>query len=144
MAPVVPLVGTWIETSIVLSTKQHSIVVPLVGTWIETKTHIYLKPPAKVVPLVGTWIETHARSHEIVRILSFPSWERGLKHLYLQYDASLHASFPSWERGLKLISLYARGNAVAVVPLVKTWIEPLKRMYLAPRRSPCGKVIEIA
>ena len=34
------------------------LVVPLVGTWIETSLLIIQDPTDAVVPLVGTWIET--------------------------------------------------------------------------------------
>ena len=34
---VVPLAGTWIETSLNLATSAKYIVVPLAGTWIETR-----------------------------------------------------------------------------------------------------------
>ena len=55
---VVPLVGTWIETTQALSITTPSRVVPLVGTWIETAGQIRTCCPTAVVPLVGTWIET--------------------------------------------------------------------------------------
>ena len=77
---VVPLVGTWIETSdknLGSANTQsfplwerglkrdlrkinfvYRCVVPLVGTWIETLSFEKEHLPAGVVPLVGTWIET--------------------------------------------------------------------------------------
>ena len=100
-------------------------VVPLVGTWIETwqsEDEIYV---FHVVPLVGTWIETEdTEIDEMPEIMSFPSWERGLKRdTRLDSDvcgivvplvgtwietrpnrpqSTALMSFPSWERGLKL------------------------------------------
>ena len=35
--PVVPYIGTWIETSPILMTRHILAVVPYIGTWIETK-----------------------------------------------------------------------------------------------------------
>ena len=36
-----------------------------------------------------------------VKLLSLPSWERGLKSLYGSEADELSKSLPSWERGLK-------------------------------------------
>ena len=99
---VVPLVGTWIETEWTLAlagrplsfpswerglkrhvhrlSEQSGAVVPLVGTWIETRKRICFGVVSPVVPLVGTWIETLLLSVISFIRLSFPSWERGLKH----------------------------------------------------------------
>ena len=77
---VVPLVGTWIEIPDYPSSAEWTAVVPLVGTWIEIG---YSLPPAvwkPVVPLVGTWIEIFLQIQYMIRSLSFPSWERGLKY----------------------------------------------------------------
>ena len=35
------------------------------------------------------------------KLLSLPSWERGLKLLQMLYGAIVVTSLPSWERGLK-------------------------------------------
>ena len=82
---VVPLVGTWIETTKLgkkttglnrsfpswerglkhfpqLPGHTERVVVPLVGTWIETPISSYVRSFSKVVPLVGTWIETNMSS----------------------------------------------------------------------------------
>ena len=55
-------------------------VVPLVGTWIETSCNGHHGPRNGVVPLVGTWIETSPCRQNPCTRRSFPSWERGLKH----------------------------------------------------------------
>ena len=55
---VVPLVGTWIETTWIKHKWTSGRVVPLVGTWIETSVSDIEKLAYAVVPLVGTWIET--------------------------------------------------------------------------------------
>ena len=55
---VVPLAGTWIETSRNLTSCAISAVVPLAGTWIETEWRGIFAGSYKVVPLAGTWIET--------------------------------------------------------------------------------------
>ena len=52
-----PLVGTWIEISIILPAVERKEVVPLVGTWIEIYEECYDALSRIVVPLVGTWIE---------------------------------------------------------------------------------------
>ena len=38
------------------------------------------------------------------KLLSLPSWERGLKQTDPMKDVMLEQSLPSWERGLKLES----------------------------------------
>ena len=59
-------------------------------------------------------------------MLSFPSWERGLKLTIFGFVSAISIpSFPSWERGLKRFwsaILYAERS---VVPLVGTWIETI-------------------
>ena len=76
-------------------------VVPLVGTWIETEKTVPAQTKTFVVPLVGTWIETKPGSFRSVFLMSFPSWERGLKP---RNSCGISSRFP-------------------VVPLVGTWIE---------------------
>ena len=58
-----------------------------------------------------------------VESLSFPSWERGLKHTEVPLTGYAVQSFPSWERGLKQIRRRPRSPRTHVVPLVGTWIE---------------------
>ena len=76
---VVPLVGTWIEITVKAILERGAEVVPLVGTWIEISTYKHWLSGLMVVPLVGTWIEINYRINGYRNMLSFPSWERGLK-----------------------------------------------------------------
>ena len=51
---VVPLVGTWIETSsFFICLIALCIVVPLAGTWLETACQLSLKMIQYIIPLVG-------------------------------------------------------------------------------------------
>ena len=59
------------------------------------------------------------------KLLSLPSWERGLKHLCYNLYMHLVSSLPSWERGLKLWSIIDYEGIVYVAPLVGAWIETL-------------------
>ena len=61
-------------------------VVPLVGTWIETAYERRDYAECGVVPLVGTWIETDLKNALPSFLMSFPSWERGLKLRTEYYD----------------------------------------------------------
>ncbi len=88
-----------------------SAVVPYAGTWIETLSTIPEDILEKVVPYAGTWIETlNLALNVYVRLLSFPTRERGLKP-YKSYNLpGSYLSFPTRERGLKLpvCKLYVR------------------------------------
>ena len=100
--------GTWIETLLNIAAPSAPGVVPLVGTWIETSemslcsamltpsfplrerglklmVRIWIIWLQSVVPLAGTWIET----------------------VYVIADKSGELSFPLRERGLKQRDLYA-------------------------------------
>ena len=57
------------------------------------------------------------------KLLSLPSWERGLKHLYKKPIVNGKTSLPSWERGLKPESHALLSKAFPVAPLVGAWIE---------------------
>ena len=48
---VVPLVGTWIETTRITSLISFFCVVPLVGTWLETACQLSLKMIQYIIPL---------------------------------------------------------------------------------------------
>ena len=77
---VVPLAGTWIETSFILRISSSCVVVPLAGTWIETSPQKEEQEGNNVVPLAGTWIETSFLVYSPSSSTpSFPSRERGLK-----------------------------------------------------------------
>ena len=105
-------------------------VVPLVGTWIETRLVGRHVNPVHVVPLVGTWIETVLTVYGERYKVSFPSWERGLKHIGLALVVMRELSFPSWERGLKQITVVGICPPISgVVPLVGTWIETSSVRY---------------
>ena len=60
---------------------------------------------------MGTWIETIVFVYDVIALMSFPSWERGLKR-----------------RVPDLLTLPAD-----VVPLVGTWIETLASPVPLPR-----------
>ena len=61
-AAVVPLAGTWIETSVwTVPIWISGVVVPLAGTWIETTEVEFTPISDRVVPLAGTWIETERK-----------------------------------------------------------------------------------
>ena len=76
---VVPLVGAWIEISFSKASIWALQVVPLVGAWIEIAPPPGAERLGYVVPLVGAWIEIAPNIDTIILVLSFPSWERGLK-----------------------------------------------------------------
>ena len=57
------------------------LVAPLVGAWIETSVMGLTKLKNKVAPLVGAWIETNVNGQENLEQQSHPSWVRGLKHI---------------------------------------------------------------
>ena len=57
---VAPLVGAWIEISVVFQSQLCACVAPLVGAWIEISQNNYVVEAVKVAPLVGAWIEIRA------------------------------------------------------------------------------------
>ena len=113
---VVPYAGTWIETLSRKSSSFFSNVVPYAGTWIETtEANLYNKQEI-VVPYAGTWIETGKYYEESFELKSFPTRERGLKHLPLCLKSSPGESFPTRERGLKLQATSAAIAAMLSFP----------------------------
>ena len=63
------------------SFNSSMFVVPLAGTWIETSFICFAISSMIVVPLAGTWIETWKGGRlDGNSGQSFPSRERGLKH----------------------------------------------------------------
>ena len=71
--------GTWIETIFNLFFIINVNVVPLVGTWIETTR---LDAESNASPSFPSW--ERGLKPDLVRVVnkgysSFPSWERGLK-----------------------------------------------------------------
>ena len=99
---VAPLVGAWIETSIISLDIYPIIVAPLVGAWIETLAEQDKKAKAESHP---SWVRGLKLSMVVIGLslmLSHPSWVRGLKPLSLLIIQRLMVSHPSWVRGLKL------------------------------------------
>ena len=76
---VAPLVGAWIEISILLSTFVNGVVAPLVGAWIEIDALWLPTLSLLVAPLVGAWIEIAIPTVRYPNFQSLPLWERGLK-----------------------------------------------------------------
>ena len=58
-----------------------------------------------------------------MKLLSLPSWERGLKFYRFCPKTSSLPSLPSWERGLKYILANNISHPIDVAPLVGAWIE---------------------
>ena len=56
---------------------------------------------ANVTPLAGVRIEIMTCLRRYARLLSLPSWERGLKSLHGSFSDAAYLSLPSRERGLK-------------------------------------------
>ena len=94
------------------------------GAWIEISIPQSKQQQNMVAPLVGAWIEIENQSDKGLTDESLPSWERGLKLVYLVSiqpltlvaplvgawieinavfgtDLDPTESLPSWERGLK-------------------------------------------
>ena len=59
LLPVVPYIGTWIETGLDVPPELKVDVVPYIGTWIETVWKESFVKTRVVVPYIGTWIETN-------------------------------------------------------------------------------------
>ena len=57
------------------------------------------------------------------RMLSLPSWERGLKSQHIYQNLHPRGSLPSWERGLKYSDPPFIYGVLSVAPLVGAWIE---------------------
>ena len=76
-------------------------VAPLVGAWIEISLVNIMFFYTSVAPLVGAWIEICLTHKEKRSLVSLPSWERGLKYFVHLTLFCCSASLPSWERGLK-------------------------------------------
>ena len=50
---------------------KSSYVVPYIGTWIETDLLVTKLKSENVVPYIGTWIETHPSLHESSHLSSY-------------------------------------------------------------------------
>ena len=71
--------GAWIETAIKEEHVNNQLVAPYVGAWIETECAGIIMLGKYVAPYVGAWIETPSPTNQILRIMSHPTWVRGLK-----------------------------------------------------------------
>ena len=60
---------------------------------------------------------------------SLPSWERGLKFLIMLVLFLAEQSLPSWERGLKFPIKWDIFVDIPVAPLVGAWIEITRRVF---------------
>ncbi len=69
--PVVPYIGTWIETPLLSKSTLNALVVPYIGTWIETPLLSKSTLNALVVPYIGTWIETFVLCDNKVKKASY-------------------------------------------------------------------------
>ena len=103
---VAPYVGAWIETLCRTCWPCRWVVAPYVGAWIETTDLMAYAAPLAVAPYVGAWIETKKKSPEPPKILSHPTWVRGLKLTDSLLLCTISRSHPTWVRGLK--PLYQR------------------------------------
>ena len=77
--PVVPRVGTWVESCLRKGMRVNYQVVPRVGTWVERIWMRSLERIRRVVPRVGTWVESLATCACVLPDWSSPAWGRGLK-----------------------------------------------------------------
>ena len=77
---VVPHAGTWIEIVANANIVVTREVVPHAGTWIEMWMNLSSRLSRIVVPHAGTWIEIIFFVMSVVKSLSFPTRERGLKY----------------------------------------------------------------
>ena len=94
--------GAWIETGKSLNPYRRSFVAPYVGAWIETNPSRHTFANGRVAPYVGAWIETLNRVFHSLRLLSHPTWVRGLKPKRVRGRYVDDLSHPTWVRGLKL------------------------------------------
>ena len=69
--PVVPYIGTWIETAIKSWKRDNKKVVPYIGTWIETILSAKETLSIPVVPYIGTWIETESNGRKLTEHQSY-------------------------------------------------------------------------
>ena len=76
---VAPHAGAWIETPTVSRSDHIFVVAPHAGAWIETLLITSLLLPPLVAPHAGAWIETSRNYMRLMKLLSLPTRERGLK-----------------------------------------------------------------
>ena len=78
-----------------------------------------------------------------LKLLSLPSWERGLKRVYDVIPGQVHIVVPLVGTWIETKSQLIRIGRRKVVPLVGTWIETAQislTNYQKGRRSPRGNV----
>ena len=76
-----------------------------------------------VAPYVGAWIETATYNNLYNRVMSHPTWVRGLKPKEVTTVVEYTVSHPTWVRGLKLLYLYLLLYSSSSHP---TWVRGLK------------------
>ena len=80
---VAPLVGAWIEITVIFSPAISFRSLPLWERGLKSQTPQTPQIPQTVAPLVGAWIEIIIKCGIFnVSGLSLPLWERGLKYRY--------------------------------------------------------------
>ena len=83
---VAPLMGAWIEILMKSSNSGVNKVAPLMGAWIEMPLSLVSDLAGAVAPLMGAWIEITTFPTIVTgRLLSRPSWARGLKYSLYKY-----------------------------------------------------------
>ena len=80
---VTPFVGVWIEMNDSTISAVSFTVTPFVGVWIEIGKKCTWELYAIVTPFVGVWIEILYKCLHCTAYSSLPSWECGLKFLWL-------------------------------------------------------------
>ena len=99
---VAPYAGAWIEISIQVLSRLHSLVAPYAGAWIEIMAIMATGKSARVAPYAGAWIEMIEYSVEDKALIgSLPTRERGLKYWRAAERLQDRESLPTRERGLK-------------------------------------------
>ena len=129
LPPVVPYIGTWIETLIGFGKRPGHFVVPYIGTWIETNIWKKAKLEDIVVPYIGTWIETRKYRYGSIAVLSYLIQVRGLKPTLVRASVIMQKSYLIQVRGLKPVLPCNELSRLGVVPYIGTWIETAVLFY---------------
>ena len=91
-----------------------------------------------VAPYVGAWIETRIVPQSDYRVLSHPTWVRGLKLLSLTTSTWQKQSHPTWVRGLKHTFLIEELSECKSHP---TWVRGLKPARRTIHRGRLGRTL---
>ena len=86
------------------------------GAWIEIAYIAGAQSLANVAPHVGAWIEIIKVSTNKHRIVSHPTWVRGLKFEDPTVLSILTKSHPTWVRGLKCLTAQSYRASVSRTP----------------------------